>query len=66
MDLQIAIVLMEQHEDDDYHFVMQILGNLKRLDNLKRAMAKVYILQYLTSIEYDIPIQPPVSSIDIN
>ncbi|XP_011406710.1 PREDICTED: transcription factor Adf-1-like [Amphimedon queenslandica] len=52
--------------DDDYHFVMQILGNLKRLDNPKRAMAKVYILQYLTSIEYDIPIQPPVSSIDIN
>ena len=41
----------EPEIDDDYHFSMQILASLKRLDNEKRALAKLYILQYLTSIE---------------
>ena len=47
-------------------FVMQILGNLKRLaSNPKKAMAKVHILQYLTSVKYDMSFQPPISLIDI-
>ena len=49
----------EPEIDDDYHFSMQILASLKRLDNEKRALAKLYILQYLTSIEYGITPQNP-------
>ena len=43
--------------DDDYHFAMK---TLKRLTNQKKALAKVYILQYLTSVEYDIQLQEPL------
>ena len=46
--------------DDDYHFAMQVMGTLKRLTNQKKALAKVYILQYLTSMEYDIHLQEPL------
>ena len=38
--------------DEDYHFAMQVLASIKRLENKKKALAKLHIHQYLTSIEY--------------
>ena len=46
------------NQDDDYHFCMQVQGSLKRLDSRKKAMAKLYIHQYLTSLELELDYQP--------
>ena len=40
--------------DEDYHFSMQMYSTLKNLDTRKKAMAKLHIHQYLTSVTLDL------------
>ena len=39
-------------DDEDYHFAMQVLASIKRFDSKKKALAKLHIHHYLTSVEY--------------
>ena len=39
-------------DDEDYHFAMQVLASIKRLENKRKALAKLHIHHYLTSVEY--------------
>ena len=54
--------IQEKHKtdinDEDYHFCMQIHATFKKIEDRKRAMAKLQILQYLTSLQYSFDCQP--------
>ena len=39
-------------DDEGYHFAMQVLASIKRLENKRKALAKLHIHHYLTSVEY--------------
>lgn len=54
----ILLKSIREHSDkkwnEDYHFSMQMYSTLKILETRKKAMAKLHIHQYLTSVALDL------------